>query len=210
MRNVDFTHDSSTQSEFAGTVFLECDINPEQIANEWTIRHTVEKNLDLSNVIINDCYDGAEDEAMIAAEILQADALAINELDIERQAEEGEECRQQQISEQVGDDAYMDSEDSSVGEDYMLDFMSPEEVIEEIQHRLDSVSDGILYARKNITFGVATDVHRLLTRLEHLSVASTDTLTMLHELEFKHRQLKKRQSKMTSFFIPPHTKQKND
>ena len=45
----------------------------------------------------------------------------------------------------------MDSEDSSVGEDYMLDFMSPEEIIEEIQHRLDSVSDGILYPRKNIT-----------------------------------------------------------
>ena len=44
----------------------------------------------------------------------------------------------------------MDSEDSDVGADYMLGFMSSEEIIDEFQHRLDSVSGAILYARINV------------------------------------------------------------
>ena len=50
---------------------MECDINPEQIANEWTIRHTVEENLDLNNVIINDCYDGAEDDYWVVQQLIK-------------------------------------------------------------------------------------------------------------------------------------------
>ena len=59
------------------------------------------------------------------------------------------------------------------------------QTIEEIQNRLDSVSDAILFARKNCTFSVGAYVDRLMIRMEHLSVAFADTVTLLHQLEFK-------------------------
>ena len=99
------------------------------------------------------------------------------------------------------DDGGIDLDDFSEQKDSdYLKELSAVEMIEEIQSRVDHVTEAVIFANQNMTFGDSDQAQRLVNRMEQLTCAFESSLSSLQHLEHEIRNLRKRQGKVTGFF----------
>ena len=143
---------------------------------------------------------------MVESEISAADIKAVVDLNNEEDVCEAAEVVEIDNGEQQVDEFHMDIDEGEEYESVNLHELSAEGMTEEIQNRLDHLSDTIIFAHNNSTFGETPDAEKLMMRMQHLSIAVTDSLSLLQQLEHKRRQLRERQGNIQSYFLPDNSK----
>lgn len=215
---LDFSNDQDTKSIFVGTAFLEGNNSADDIARQWVQIHDKEENKEVYNAVMEECCAHAEKEAIVAEEMLHADAQAQRHVQAEKATDEAAEVVEVEAVGATTEDAAaaddisnaIDIDESNNLDDTLdedcLKQLSASKMIKEIQYQVDHVTDALLFINKNKTFGESDDAQRLVDRMEQLTCGFEHTLTSLQQLEHETKQLKKRQGKVTGFFMPANKK----